>query len=93
MLDGRIGVHPPVRASTHDQVLREALAYILEVVQDESVSASSQLAATRSSSTIRVCLHFTVDDETTETVALEPRHDHLRLESVRRSGRRTRAAS
>ena len=38
MLDGRIRVHPPVRASTYDQVLREAVADILEVVQDESVS-------------------------------------------------------
>jgi hypothetical protein len=38
MSDGRIGVHPPIRASTDDQVLREALADILEVVQDESVS-------------------------------------------------------
>ena len=54
MLDGRIGVHPPVRTSTHDQVLREAFADILDVVQDESVSASSQLVTTRSSSTIRV---------------------------------------
>ena len=52
MLDGRIGVHPPVRASTDDQVLREALADILEVVQDESVSASSQLVTTRLSGTI-----------------------------------------
>ena len=33
MLAGRIGAHPPVRASTDDQVLREALADILEVVQ------------------------------------------------------------
>ena len=38
MLDGRVGVHQPVRASTDDQVLREALAGILEVVEDESVS-------------------------------------------------------
>ena len=38
MLDGRIAVHQPVRASTDDQVLREALAGILEVVEDESVS-------------------------------------------------------
>jgi hypothetical protein len=36
MLDGQIGVHPPIRASTDDQVLREALADILEVVQDEN---------------------------------------------------------
>jgi hypothetical protein len=38
MSDGRIGVHPPVRASTDDQVLREAAADLLEVVRDESVS-------------------------------------------------------
>jgi hypothetical protein len=38
-------------------------------------------------------LLFTIDDEATETVALEPRHHHVRLESVRRSERRTRAAS
>jgi hypothetical protein len=35
MLAGRIVVHPPLRTSTDDQVLREALADILEVVQDE----------------------------------------------------------
>jgi hypothetical protein len=38
MSDGRIGVHPPVRASTDDRVVREAVADLLDVVQDESVS-------------------------------------------------------
>ena len=33
MLAGRIGAHPPVRTSTDDQALREALADILEVLQ------------------------------------------------------------
>jgi hypothetical protein len=58
MLDGRIGVLPPARASTNDQVLREALADILESCRTSRCpSAGRQLVTTRSGNTItsRVC--------------------------------------
>ena len=75
MRDGRIGVHPPVRASTDDQVVREAAADHLEVVQDESVSVCQPPISDdpfgRHDHVAR--LLFTVDDDATETVALEPR--------------------
>jgi hypothetical protein len=38
MSDGWIGVDPPVRTSTDDQVLRKFFPNSLAVVQDESVS-------------------------------------------------------
>ena len=75
MLAGRIVVHPPLRTSTDDQVLREALADILEVVQDKSgvrLPVSTRVT-TRSGSTItsRVC-----SSPLTTRRPNEPRH-HL----------------
>jgi hypothetical protein len=59
MFAGRIGVHPPIRTSTDDQVLREAVADILESSRTvRCPSASRELETTRSRSTItsRVCI-------------------------------------
>jgi hypothetical protein len=87
MSDGRIGVDPPVRASTDDdQVLREPLADILEVVQDHSVSVRQPPVGDdplgQQNHVARQL--FTVDDEVTRRATAS---SHLLLESVRRSVR------
>jgi hypothetical protein len=57
MLAGRIGVLPPERASTDTKCSGSPFRKYLELLQDESMSASRELVTTPAGSTLtsRVC--------------------------------------
>jgi diadenosine tetraphosphatase ApaH/serine/threonine PP2A family protein phosphatase len=72
----RVGTHLPVRARAYNEPLRQLIDDLAEVGEDESVPIGpppiGKHAVRQDDHVTR--LFLTVDEETTEVVALDPRH-------------------